>query len=24
VTDPYMLPHPDDVHVHSRDDHHAH
>ncbi len=22
VTDPYMLPHPDDVHVHSRDDHH--
>ena len=24
VSDPHMLPHPDDVHVHSRDAHHEH
>ena len=24
VSDPHMLPHPDDVHVHSRDAHHDH
>ncbi|MED5373530.1 MAG: hypothetical protein VX899_21110 [Myxococcota bacterium] len=23
VSDPFMLPHPDDIHVHSRDDHHG-